>query len=155
MSVLLTEGEGHIHFTVKLTIFTSVIYNFEIQDSYDFYSADRNGKKVLCSVTFTYFNKFNFAQMLKGWYHYFDLSISYDQLNFRNHLSSVLQATDLLSTASEMVGVSRLYYCNALLPASKPLQMIQTAAAFLTVDQPKRTHLFISMHGLLAASPKP
>ncbi|XDV36628.1 hypothetical protein PO909_006374 [Leuciscus waleckii] len=56
--------------------------------------------------------------------------------------------------------ISRLDYCNALLAglpscATKPLQMIQNAAARLVFNEPKRAHvtpLFISLHWLPLAA---
>jgi len=66
------------------------------------------------------------------------------------------QETQLLVQA---LVISRLDYCNALLAglpscATKPLQMVQNAAARLVFNEPKRaqvTPLFISLHWLLAA----
>jgi len=60
-------------------------------------------------------------------------------------------ATQLLIKA---LVISRLDYCNALLAgrpscATKPLQMIQNAAAHLVFNEPKRAHvtsLFLSLH---------
>ncbi len=66
-------------------------------------------------------------------------------------------ATQLLVQA---LVLSRLDYCNALLaglPASstKPLQLIENAAARLFFNEPKRTHvtpLFINLHRLPIAA---
>ncbi|XDV25727.1 hypothetical protein PO909_029595 [Leuciscus waleckii] len=95
-----------------------------------------------------------------------------DQLTFTDHISKTAlscrfalhnirkirpflteHATQLLIQA---LVITRLDYCNALLAglpscATKPLQMIQNAAARLVFNEPKRAHvtpLFISLHWL-------
>ncbi|CAM4675241.1 unnamed protein product [Leuciscus chuanchicus] len=99
-----------------------------------------------------------------------------DQLTFIDHISKTARscrfalhnirkirpfltehATQLLVQA---LVISRLDYCNALLAglpscATKPLQMIQNAAARLVFNEPKRAHvtpLFISLHWLPLAA---
>ncbi|CAM4732934.1 unnamed protein product [Leuciscus chuanchicus] len=99
-----------------------------------------------------------------------------DQLTFTDHISKTARscrfalhnirkirpfltehATQLLVQA---LVISRLDYCNALLAglpscATKPLQMIQNAAARLVFNEPKRAHvtpLFISLHWLPLAA---
>ncbi len=62
--------------------------------------------------------------------------------------------------AAQLLALSRLNYCNALLaglPANsfKPLQLIQNAAARLIFNEQKRTHvtpLFINLHWLPIAA---
>ncbi|XDV14498.1 hypothetical protein PO909_014740 [Leuciscus waleckii] len=99
-----------------------------------------------------------------------------DQLTFTDHISKTARscrfalhnirkirpfltehATQLLVQA---LVISRLDYCNALLAglpscATKPLQMIQNAAARLVFNEPKRAHvtpLFIYLHWLPLAA---
>ncbi len=98
-----------------------------------------------------------------------------EKLNFKDHITKTARscifalynikirpflskhATQLLVQA---LVLSRLDYCNALLaglPASfiKPLQLIQNAAARLTFNEPKRTHvtpLFINLRWLPIAA---
>ena len=99
-----------------------------------------------------------------------------DQLTFTDHITKTARscrfamhnirkirpfltehATQLLVQA---LVISRLDYCNALLAglpscATKPLQMIQNAAARLVFNEPKRAHvtpLFISLHWLPLAA---
>ncbi|XDV14261.1 hypothetical protein PO909_002435 [Leuciscus waleckii] len=99
-----------------------------------------------------------------------------DQLTFTDHISKTARScrfalhnirkirpfltehvTQLIVQA---LVISRLDYCNALLAglpacATKPLQMIQNAAARLVFNEPKRAHvtpLFISLHWLPLAA---
>ncbi len=66
----------------------------------------------------------------------------------------------LTEHAAQLLVISRLDYCNALLaglPSNtiKPLQMIQNAAARLVFNEPKRAHvtpLFVSLHWLPVAA---
>ncbi len=88
-----------------------------------------------------------------------------DKLNFSDHNAKTVQSYRfalynirkirpfLWEHATQLLVLSRLDYCNALLaglPASsiKPLQLIQNAAARLIFNEPKRTHvtpLFINL----------
>ncbi len=99
-----------------------------------------------------------------------------DQLTFKEHIAKTARscrfalhnirkirpfltehATQLLVQA---LVISRLDYCNALLAGlpsntTKPLQMIQNAAARLVFNEPKRAHvtpLFVSLHWLPVAA---
>ncbi|CAM4660290.1 unnamed protein product [Leuciscus chuanchicus] len=95
-----------------------------------------------------------------------------DQLTFTDHISKTARSCRfalhnirkirpfLTEHATQLIVqalvISRLDYCNALLAglpacATKPLQMIQNAAACLVFNEPKRAHvtsLFISLHWL-------
>ncbi len=95
-----------------------------------------------------------------------------DQLNFSDHIAKTTRSCRfalfnikkirpfLSEHASQLLVLSRLDYCNALLaglPASsiKPLQLIQNAAARLIFNEPKRTHItppFINLHWLPIAA---
>ncbi|XDV44123.1 hypothetical protein PO909_012458 [Leuciscus waleckii] len=99
-----------------------------------------------------------------------------DQLTFTDHISKTARSCRfalhnirkirpfLTEHATQLIVqalvISRLDYCNALLAglpacATKPLQMIQNAAARLVFNEPKRAHvtpLFISLHWLPLAA---
>ncbi len=99
-----------------------------------------------------------------------------DQLTFKEHIAktarscrfalhNIRKISSFLKEHAAQVLVqalviSRLDYCNALLdglPSNtiKPLQMIQSAAAWLVFNEPKRAHvtpLFISLHRLPVAA---
>ncbi len=95
-----------------------------------------------------------------------------DKLNFSDHITKTARSCRfalynikktrpfLSEHATQLLVLSRLDYCNALLaglPASsiKPLQLIQNAAARLIFNEPKRTHvtpLFINLYGLPIAA---
>ncbi len=95
-----------------------------------------------------------------------------DKLNFTDHITKTDQSCRfalynvkkiwpfLSKHATQLLVLSRLDYCNALLaglPASsiKPLQLIQNAAARLIFNELKRTHvtpLFINLHWLPIAA---
>ncbi len=95
-----------------------------------------------------------------------------DKLNFSDHIAktawscrfalyNIRKIRPFLSEhATQLLVLSRLDYCNALLaglPANsiKPLQLIQNAAARLIFNEPKRTHitpLFINLHWLPIAA---
>ncbi|MGL4601992.1 MAG: hypothetical protein ACRCVE_11065, partial [Plesiomonas sp.] len=106
-----------------------------------------------------------------------NLGVVFDnQLKFTNHISATTRSCRyalynirkirpfLSQHAAQLLVqalvISRLDYCNALLaglPANttKPLQLIQNAAARLVFDQPKRAHvtpLLISLHWLPVAA---
>ncbi|KAI7794279.1 reverse transcriptase [Triplophysa rosa] len=95
-----------------------------------------------------------------------------DQLNFTDHVASTTRSCRFIlynirkirpflfehamQVLVQALVLSRLDYCNALLaglPActTKPLQMIQNAAARVVFNEPKRAHvtpLFIKLHWL-------
>ncbi|XDV23189.1 hypothetical protein PO909_027876 [Leuciscus waleckii] len=99
-----------------------------------------------------------------------------DQLTFTDHISKTARSCRfalhnirkirpfLTEHATQLIVqalvISRLDYCNALLAglpacATKPLQMIQNAAARLVFNEPKRAHvtpLFTSLHWLPLAA---
>ncbi|XDV35472.1 hypothetical protein PO909_005412 [Leuciscus waleckii] len=99
-----------------------------------------------------------------------------DQLTFTDHISKTARSCRfalhnirkirpfLTEHATQLIVqalvISMLDYCNALLAglpacATKPLQMIQNAAARLVFNEPKRAHvtpLFISLHWLPLAA---
>ncbi len=95
-----------------------------------------------------------------------------DQLTFSDHIAKTARSCRfalfnikkirpfLSEHASQLLVLSRLDYCNALLaglPASsiKPLQLIQNTAARYIFNEPKRTHvtpLFINLHWLPIAA---
>ncbi|XDV52311.1 hypothetical protein PO909_021054 [Leuciscus waleckii] len=99
-----------------------------------------------------------------------------DQLTFTDHISKTARSCRfalhnirkirpfLTEHATQLIVqalvISRLDYCNAPLAglpacATKPLQMIQNAAARLVFNEPKRAHvtpLFISLHWLPLAA---
>ncbi|CAM4598605.1 unnamed protein product [Leuciscus chuanchicus] len=99
-----------------------------------------------------------------------------DQLTFTDHISKTARSCRFalhntrkirpfltehaIQLIVQALVISRLDYCNALLAglpacATKPLQMIQNAAARLVFNEPKRAHvtpLFISLHWLPLAA---
>ncbi|XDV31017.1 hypothetical protein PO909_033794 [Leuciscus waleckii] len=76
------------------------------------------------------------------------------------HDFTIQLESSLITPSRSALVISRLDYCNALLAglpacATKPLQMIQNAAARLVFNEPKRAHvtpLFISLHWLPLAA---
>ncbi len=95
-----------------------------------------------------------------------------DQLSFTDHIATTAQSCRfalynirkirpfLSEQAAQLLVLSRLDYCNALLaglPACtiKPLQLIQNAAARVVFTEPKKAHvtpLFIRLHWLPIAA---
>ncbi len=100
-----------------------------------------------------------------------DLGVVIDKLNFSDHITkttrscrfalyNIIYRSFLSEHATQLLVLSRLDYCDALLaglPASsiKPLQLIQNAAARLIFNEPIRarvTPLFINLHWLPIAA---